>query len=174
MCIKNTIYVLIEDEGNGILKYPKLDIETPAHIGRNGVTTNKQEGDGKTPLGEFELGIILGTHTNVESKNNLKYKQITENLYWVDDIKSKYYNQLVDITNTKKDWKSAEHLIDYTIQYEYLIEIKTNPKNTPQKGSAIFLHCTNNKPTEGCVAIDRNIMKKIIENIDKKTKIIIK
>ena len=47
-------------------------------------------------------------------------------MYWIDDSKSKYYNKLVDITKTKKDWNSAEHLIDYPIEYEYLVEIKTN------------------------------------------------
>jgi L,D-peptidoglycan transpeptidase YkuD (ErfK/YbiS/YcfS/YnhG family) len=92
-------------------------------------------------------------------------------MYWVDDFKSKYYNQLVDITRVEKDWTSAEHLIDYPIQYEYLIEIKTNPQNIAKKGSAIFLHCSNNEPTAGCVAINSMDMKKIVENIDKNTKI---
>ena len=100
--------------------------------------------------------------------------KITNDMYWVDDSKSEYYNQLVDISKVKKDLNSAEHLIDYPIQYEYLIEIKTNPKNIKGDGSAIFLHCTNNKPTEGCIAVDRDIMRKIVENIDKYTKIIIR
>ena len=155
----------------GILKFPEYNIETTAYMGRNGLTSEKQEGDGKTPIGIFELGIMLGTHPNVENKNGLTYKQITEDMYWVDDPKSKYYNKLVNISEVKKDWSSAEHLIDYPIQYEYLIEIKTNPKNIPGKGSAIFLHCTNNIPTAGCIAVDKSIMKKLIENIDKQTKI---
>ena len=41
--------------------------------------------------------------------------------------------------------------------------------NIPEKGSAIFLHCSNNKPTAGCVAIDKESMKEIIENIDEYT-----
>lgn len=114
---------------------------------------------------------MLGTHANEKNKNGLKYKQITKGMYWVDDPKSKYYNQLVNISEVKKDWYSAEHLIDYPIQYEYLIEIKTNPNNIPGKGSAIFLHCTNNCPTAGCVAIDRENMKKLISTINKQTKI---
>lgn len=92
-------------------------------------------------------------------------------MYWVDDANSKYYNKLVNIFDVNKDWNSAEHLIDYPIQYEYLIEIKTNPNNIPGKGSAIFLHCTNNLPTAGCIAIDRESMKKIIENLEYNTKI---
>lgn len=169
--IDNKIYVFVKENNKAILKYPQYNIVTTAYIGRNGATTHKQEGDGKTPLGEFELGIALGRYEKINNNNGIRYKQITENLYWVDDTKSKYYNQLVDITKTTKDWNSAEHPIDYPIQYEYLIEIKANPKNIPAKGSAIFLHCANNKQTAGCVAVDRNVMKKIIENIDKNTKI---
>jgi L,D-peptidoglycan transpeptidase YkuD (ErfK/YbiS/YcfS/YnhG family) len=167
----NKIYLEINKNKEPVLKFSKFNIETNAYIGKNGVTTNKEEGDLKTPLGEFELGIILGTHKTIENKNGIKYEQITKNMYWVDDFKSKYYNQLVDITKVEKDWTSAEHLIDYPIQYEYLIEIKTNPQNIAKKGSAIFLHCSNNGPTAGCVAINSMDMKKIIENIDKNTKI---
>lgn len=164
--IENKIYVISKEESKWVLKFPKLNIETTAYIGKNGTTHNKKEGDGKTPIGEFKLGTVLRMHGDIKNK---KCRQINKNMYWVDDSKSKYYNQLVDITQVKKDWISAEHLIDYPIEYEYLVEIKTNSNNIPEKGSAIFLHCSNNKPTAGCVAIDKAIMKKIIENIDEYT-----
>lgn len=167
----NKIYVFTEDGSKAILKFPKFNIATTAYIGRNGVTNNKKEGDGKTPLGVFELGAVLSTHPNITNTNGQKYMYITPNMYWVDDSKSKFYNKLVDILEVKKDWNSAEHLIDYLIQYEYLIEIKANPNNIPGKGSAIFLHCSNNVPTAGCIAIDKENMKKIIENINENTKI---
>lgn len=173
--IDNKIYVLCDEKSNGILKFPGYDIETSAYLGKNGVTMDKKEGDGKTPIGEFKLGIILGMHPKEEIVNGVQsgYIQITEDMYWVDDPKSKYYNKLVCLSKVKKDWNSAEHLIDYPIQYEYLVEIKTNPKNIPGKGSAIFLHCTNNKPTEGCIAIDRENMKKLIDMISDQTEIVI-
>lgn len=170
MDIDNKIYVYTEDGNKAILKFPKLNIESTAYMGRNGVTNNKTEGDGKTPLGIFELGIALGTHPSIINKK-IKYKQITKYMYWVDDTESNYYNQLVDISTTPKDWNSAEHLIQYPIEYEYLIEIKTNTDSIPGKGSAIFLHCSNSKPTAGCIAIDKESMKKIIENINEDTKI---
>lgn len=169
--IDNNIYVLSDKQDKWMLKFPKYNIETNAYIGKNGVTKDKREGDGKTPLGEFELGFVLSMKPIEKSKEDNRYMKITKNMYWIDDSKSKYYNQLVDISKVKKDWNSAEHLIDYPIQYEYLIEIKTNPNNIPEKGSAIFLHCTNDKQTAGCIAINSNIMKKLIEKIDKETKI---
>ena len=169
----NKINVIVTEDNKGILEFDDYNIKTNAYIGKNGITTQKREGDGKTPLGEFELGIILGTHDKLEitSNKNFKYNKITKNMYWIDDSNSKYYNQLVDITKVEKDWKSAEHLIDYPIQYEYLVEIKTNPSNMPKKGSAIFLHCIKNTSTEGCIAIDRESMKEIIVNINEDTKI---
>lgn len=144
----------------------KRIIRTEVFIGKNGVTQNHVEGDGKTPLGIYKLGTIFGTHSMKKLKID-NYIRINKNLYWVDDIKSKYYNKLVDITNTKKDWTSAEHLIEYPQQYEYAIEIKVNPNNIPGKGSAIFLHCSVEKPTSGCIAIDTKYMKKIIEYVNK-------
>ena len=99
-------------------------------------------------------------------KKKIKYIKITPNLYWIDDSDSAYYNQLVDITKVQKDWKHAEHLAEYPIQYEYAIEIKTNPQNKPNRGSAIFIHCSNGNQTAGCISIERNDMKKLIEMID--------
>lgn len=167
----NKIFVFVTEDNKTILKFSKCNVETTAYIGRNGLTNEKIEGDGKTPIGEFELGVILGTHSEGYNKNGLQYKEINEDMYWIDDSKSKYYNQLVNISKVKKDWSSGEHLIEYPIQYEYLIEIKTNPNNIPEKGSAIFLHCIKNETTAGCIAVDRETMKKLIENIDEHTKI---
>ena len=162
---KDKIYVIIKENNTAILKFQKYNIETIACIGKNGVTTKKKEGDGKTPLGEFEFGIILSRNPKIINKNGLKCIQINKNMYWVDDPNSKYYNKLVNILEVNKNWNSAEHLVDYTIQYEYLIEIKTNPKNIPGKGSAIFLHCSNQKPTAGCVAINTYNMIELLKNI---------
>ncbi len=167
----NKILVQILEQEKAILKYPKCNIEVDAYIGRNGATEQKQEGDGKTPLGEFELGVILGTEIGIQNKNGLEYKKIMKEMYWVDDINSKYYNQLVKENEVKKDWNSAEHLIEYPIEYRCLVEIKTNPENILGKGSAVFLHCSNNKSTAGCIAVDSNSMRTIIENINENTKI---
>lgn len=170
--MKNKIYVEVNEYNQAILKFPKCNIETTVYIGKNGVTNHKKEGDGKTPIGEFELGVILTTDPKIKNSNGLTTIQITEEMYWVDDVESKYYNQLIiNASKIKKDWNSAEYLKDYPIQYEYLIEIKTNSKNVPGKGSAIFLHCTNNVPTAGCVAVNRKTMKEIVENIDRYTRV---
>ncbi len=161
------IKVKVVGGSKGILEFfddNKKIFEIEAFLGRNGVTINKKEGDLKTPIGTFNLGIVFGMH-DIQKELKIPYIQINKDLYWVDDVNSRYYNQLVDIQKISKDWKSAEHLSDYPRQYEYAMEIKTNPENIPGNGSAIFLHCSVQKPTAGCVAIEKEKMLEILKNI---------
>lgn len=161
-------------------------------IGKNGASENIHETSVKTPLGTFNLGIAFGTHNlNI----NYPYIKTNENLYWVDDINSKYYNKLVSLNETintfnypyiintnKKEFNSAEHLIDYPKQYEYAVYIEYNIngekyENGMGKGSAIFLHCLGDKGyTGGCVAIPKEDMLFVLKFLDrnKNPKIVIK
>ena len=107
-------------------------------IGENGTTTFEKaiEADRKTPLGLYDLGLAFGTH---DMDIKYPYVKIDDNSYWVDDYKSKHYNYFVEIDgnvdtfgynyveNLKdKDFSSAEHLIDYKMQYEYAVFIEFN------------------------------------------------
>ena len=171
----NLIKVKSLGDSNGILEVfegRKKVYETNCLLGKNGVAMDKKEGDFKTPVGKFNLGLAFGTHNKDEFKN-FDYQKLNRNLYWVDDVDSKYYNKLVDISKTEKDWKSAEHLIRYLTQYEYAIEIKANEKNIKGKGSAIFLHCSNGNATSGCVAMPKESMQYILKKCTKNDLIII-
>ena len=59
------------------------------------------------------------------------------------------------------------------IIYDLLIPINYNTKKPiRKKGSAIFIHLTNNyKKTLGCIALKENDLLTILKLIDKKTKI---
>lgn len=161
-------------------------------IGKNGVNKHTYEGSMTTPLGQFNLGIAFGIHNlNI----NYPYIKINKNLYWVDDENSKYYNKLVSLNEkinnlnypyiinlNKKDFSSAEHLIDYPKQYEYAIYIEHNVNGEKYedgrgKSSAIFIHCLGDKGyTGGCIAIPKEEMIFILNflDINKNPKIIIK
>lgn len=186
--INNKSEINLIENGNTILK-------AECFIGKNGITDNKEEGDNKTPIGTFKFGLAFGFHNKEEVCIKMEYVQINKDLYWVDDVNSKFYNQLIkleddDIKNDnqaeyekdylitikkeEKDWKYAEHLIDFKIQYELGIEIKVNPLNIKGKGSAIFLHCKKENYTRGCVSVDKQIMEKILDFIDSETQITIK
>jgi L,D-peptidoglycan transpeptidase YkuD (ErfK/YbiS/YcfS/YnhG family) len=76
-------------------------------------------------------------------------------MYWCNDINSKYYNQLV--TSPKKG--THEKMFRNDSKYDLVIVINYNTKKIiKNKGSAIFLHLTNNyQKTEGCIAIKKKI-----------------
>ena len=152
-------------------KHWNFILKTKAYIGINGVSINKREGDGKTPLGIYKIGSSFGINDKINTK--LDYFNINEKLYWVTDSNSLYYNELVNIDDVVKDWKSAEHLIEYPKQYEYAIVIKYNTKKKKEKGSAIFLHCDIEKDTAGCIAISKENMIELLKRLNKNAIIMI-
>ncbi|MEG2348582.1 MAG: L,D-transpeptidase family protein [Clostridia bacterium] len=145
--------------------------KTKAFIGKNGIASDKCEGDKKTPKGVFYLSKAFGLLKDPRSK--LEYLKVNKNNYFVDDENSKYYNKMVNILNVEKDWIRAEHLVKFRSQYKYAIIIDYNKKCIKGDGSAIFLHCSKGKPTAGCIAIAKKYMLKLLRKVDKETIIII-
>ncbi len=120
------------------------------HVGRNGITYAKKEGDGCTPAGFYRLGFAFGRLEKPATK--MPYRPVTENSFWVDDPKSGRYNTWVE-NGKVRDWASAERLWDYGDSYAYAVVIEYNTRHpVPGNGSAVFLHC-GTRPTAGCVAV---------------------
>jgi len=142
-------------------------------IGKLGTTKAKKEGDLGTPKGMFGLGPIYYRKDRIKKiKCKINKKIIKKNMGWCNDSKSSKYNKEI-----KFPFKySAEKLYRKDKIYDLFINIKYNLNPIlKKKGSAIFLHLTNNvqKPTKGCVAVTKRNLLKIISLIDKKTKILI-
>src|SRR5262245_27313480 len=69
----------------------------------------KQEGDGCSPAGVFQIPFAFGyAPANEVGRVRLPYVPVTDSLTGVDDVKSKYYNQVVDAATVTKDWESNE------------------------------------------------------------------
>ena len=139
-------------------------------IGKKGITSKKFEGDKKTPRGIFSLGPVFFRKDRVDDPiTKLRKIEIRKNMGWCDDIKSKKYNKLIKINNNIKH----EKLFRKQNIYDLLIPIKYNTSNPKRnKGSAIFLHVTNNyKKTMGCIALKKRDMLILIKLINKNTKI---
>ena len=143
-------------------------------IGKKGLTLNKKEGDNKTPRGKFGIEHLYYRKDRIRNfSSKLRCIPISKNMGWCDDKKDKKnYNRKI------KDLKKIKHEKLYRKDgiYDLLIPIKYNfSKPKPGKGSAIFLHLTEKyKPTEGCIAINKNDFLILLKLINKKTKIIIK
>jgi len=138
-------------------------------IGKNGIRSNKREGDYSTPKGLFKLKKLYFRKDRVGiPKSKISQKKITENLGWCDNSNHKKYNEEIQVfnKNNKENFYRKDH------KYDYLITISHNDKKIPHKGSAIFIHLTNNyKPTAGCIALKKKDFYIILNLIDQKTKI---
>lgn len=119
----------------------------------------------------YTLGQAFGVANNPGSTRS--YLKVNQNHYWIDDPQSSYYNQLVDITQTGKQWNSAEHLINYSKAYKYAIAVNFNTSHISGEGSAIFLHCATGSTTAGCISIDEAHMIYTLQHLNGDTRIII-
>ena len=89
---------------------------------------------------------------------------------WCNDPKSSHYNKLVRLPFAYKHEKlfKKENIYDIILVLNYnMSPIKKN------KGSAIFIHVARNdfKKTEGCVAIKKLSLVKLIGKINPNTKV---
>ena len=141
-------------------------------IGKRGIGNKKKEGDLITPKGKYKIKFILYRKDRIQIKSKIKKIVIKKNIGWCDDPKSKQYNKLINLPSSYKYEKlyKRENIYDIIIVLSY----NMNPiiKN---KGSAIFIHVAkkNYKKTEGCVAVKKEHLRKIIKNLKKNTMVLI-
>tara|TARA_B100000787_G_scaffold30725_1_gene20624 strand:- start:3 stop:488 length:486 start_codon:yes stop_codon:yes gene_type:complete len=144
------------------------DFKFKCCIGKNGLNSNKKEGDLSTPKGFFNLKKLYFRKDRVDTpKCKIIKTIIKKNMAWCDDPKHKKYNKQIQIKTS-----SRESLYRTDNIYDYVITISHNYKKIPHKGSAIFIHLTDNyKPTAGCIALKKKDFEILLKLIDKKTKI---
>ena len=140
-------------------------------IGKKGLTSNKIEGDKKTPKGTFEIGNLYFRKDRKEKPSTLlKCIEIKNDMGWCNDSRfPKKYNKLFKIQNKIKH----EKLKRKDCKYDLLIPIKYNFKRPiTSKGSCIFIHLTKDyEPTAGCIALKEKDFLIMIKLIKKNTKI---
>ncbi|MDD5405685.1 MAG: hypothetical protein PHE73_01945 [Sulfurovaceae bacterium] len=159
-------------------KWQKVGKQINIKIGKNGMgwglglhnipknaTVIKKEGDGKSPIGIFELGSAFGYEPyNVK----YPYSVMTEQNHCVDDGKSMFYNKIIDSIKAVKDYNSYEAMKFPANYYKFGIVVKHNPDNVPGKGSCIFMHIKEISTT-GCDAMSEEQIKEIISWLDKRS-----
>jgi len=140
-------------------------------LGKRGIGKKKKEGDFVTPMGLFKIKYLLYRKDKIKKiKTKLKKIAIRKNMGWCDDPKSSQYNKLIRLPhnyNYEKLYKK-NNIYDIVLVLDYnMSPIKKN------KGSAIFIHVARNNynDTEGCVAIRKVNLLKIIKEITNKTKV---
>lgn len=144
------------------------------YCGFNGMSTDKREGDRRTPVGEY--GFVCNFGILPDPGSVLPYKELDEHDFWVDDSGSPYYNQMVSTRQVAPDWNSAEALIKAAPSYNYVLALDYNTaERTPGKGSAIFLHGIHPQKTwtEGCIAIPEERVKELVQELRPEARIVI-
>jgi L,D-peptidoglycan transpeptidase YkuD (ErfK/YbiS/YcfS/YnhG family) len=120
------------------------------HVGRNGVSASKREGDLRAPAGVFPLRGGFGAYANPGLRIG-SWLRVDSRDVWVDDPGSSLYNTH-QRTPADGRWASAEKLLNQPA-YNYAQVIGYNEARVPGKGSAIFLHVDKGAGTAGCVSL---------------------
>ena len=140
-------------------------------IGKRGIGRKTKEGDLITPKGEYTIKYILYRKDRVKKiQTKIKTIVIRNNMGWCDDPKSKNYNKLIKLPSAFGHEKlfKKENVYDIILVLNY----NMNPV-VKNKGSAIFIHIVkgNYKRTEGCIALKKIHLLKILKILKKNTKV---
>ncbi len=147
------------------------DYKVKCAIGKRGIGNKTKEGDLITPKGTYKVKYVLYRQDRVKKiKTKIRKIIIRKNMGWCDDVRSKQYNKLIKLPSSYKHEKlyKKENIYDIIL----VINFNMSPivKN---KGSAIFIHVSNRnyKKTEGCIALKKTHLLKILKELKKNTSV---
>lgn len=149
------------------------DFACPCVIGRSGACAAdiKKEGDGCTPLGSWPIRAVLFREGRSAPPGGLKlpWRWTLSSDGWSDGPDDPAYNRPVRLPHAH----SAETLQREDMLYDIIVILDHNMSPpVPGLGSAIFFHLWDEeKPgperaTEGCVAISRDAMMKVLPMLE--------
>lgn len=164
------------DKRRAILRFGPLVI--PAALGRSGITSRKREGDGATPRASMKIlsGYRRGDRPGTAA-TRLPMKRIGAEMLWCDASGHAAYNRPVrapfaasPFTASHERMKRDDHLYDVCIVLDWNISMRRRGC-----GSAIFFHLARPgyTPTEGCVAIARRDMLRLLPHLSTDMRLIV-
>lgn len=142
------------------------------HGGSLGDGPEKQEGDNKSPAGAFRLSTVYG-YAPRSAVGDLKmpYIEATATCQCVDDVRSAYYNLVLDsLSVARADWTSRERMRSTRgdwYKWVVIVDHNRSPRE-PGRGSCIFLHVSEGRgvPTSGCTAIEEQRIAALVKWMD--------
>jgi L,D-peptidoglycan transpeptidase YkuD (ErfK/YbiS/YcfS/YnhG family) len=148
--------------------WEKVGESVSVTLGRSGLgyaTTSlpqKNEGDGRSPLGLFDIGSTFGYSS--KSSVSMLYYHADEKLICVDDPSDRFYNKMA-LLDTRNPPKSFEVMRRTDEVYRYGAVIEYNREGVAGRGSCIFFHLNSveKKPTSGCTAMDEKPLLEMLE-----------
>ena len=151
-----------------------------AHVGQNGISHRKCEGDLKTPAGGFKL---IGFYHRADRRKyafvkGLRSKPVRRQNGWCDDKNHRRYNQPIKLPTDIGHERLYREDGLYDIIGVFDANIKPSIKG---RGSAIFLHVMRQGEgrdqdaiagTAGCLSLPLPILRFVLGRISSKTKFI--
>jgi L,D-peptidoglycan transpeptidase YkuD (ErfK/YbiS/YcfS/YnhG family) len=145
----------------------------PVALGRGGILANKREGDGGTPRGMFRL-VRLWWRADRDPRpvTRLPVRRIEPRDAWCEDPADRRYNRHVVLPEKAPGdrLRREDHLYDFIIEIDH----NTHPRISG-RGSAVFIHVARPglAPTAGCVAMPKPTLRRLLQRIGSKTRIVI-
>jgi len=143
----------------------------PCALGAGGIVIDKREGDGGTPRGRFRLrgGAYRPDHLGIRPRTALPLRPTRQDDGWCDDRRDRRYNRPIRLPapgiSAEAMWR-GDGLYDVVIDLDY-----NRAPIRKGRGSAIFLHVARDgyRPTEGCVALARADLLRLLRRLGPRT-----
>lgn len=141
----------------------------PCALGRGGISAAKREGDGATPLAAMRIlyGYVRRDH-GTPGATRLPMAAIRGDLGWCDAPDDRNYNRPVRLPYGAghETMRRADALYDLCLVLDWNVRPRRRGR-----GSAIFFHLARPgfPPTEGCVAVARATMKRLLPHLTGRT-----
>lgn len=148
-------------------------VKIPCSIGRSGRQFRKREGDGATPRGSWRpVCVYYRADRIARPRAVLPVRALRPSDGWCDAPGDRNYNRFVSHPYPA----SAERLWREDGLYDLIVVLDHN--QTPRVhglGSAVFLHCAGPRiaPTEGCVAVPRAALVRLIGCLWPRTRLVV-
>lgn len=143
-----------------------------AALGHGGRTSRKKEGDGGTPITAMRLlyGFYRRDRGIGSLRTGLKMTPIAKSLLWCDAPANANYNRPVraPFSPSHEEMARKDHLYDVCLVMDWNISSRRR-----HRGSAIFLHLARPgyEPTEGCIAISKQDMRRLLPLVGPETRV---
>ncbi len=153
----------------GILTYRNLHF--PVALGKGGVRARKKEGDGATPFGVWAVAeAFYRPDREKRPATALRAGSLRQGIGWCDAPNDRNYNRKVTLpypASAERLWRD-DHVYDVIAVLDYNIAHRAQGR-----GSAIFLHLARPSfaPTEGCIAMRREHLLRLLATLRPRTKI---
>ncbi len=142
----------------------------PCALGHGGISANKREGDGATPLASMRIlsGYFRGDHFAAARRTRLGMAPISADLGWCEVPDDRNYNRPVKLPYpvSHEYMKRDDRLYDACLVLDWNIRPRRR-----RCGSAIFFHLArpNFTPTQGCVAVSARTMARLLPLLSQRT-----